>query len=88
MGLLGRGELVREMVFDLPCAYVLFTHGYEQARRAALGFLARHNILSIGRYGSWVYGGMEDAIKDGMDTGALIRAYGERAAARFRAGRV
>ena len=86
LGLLG-GGVVRAMTFDIPYAYVLFTPGSGPARRAALGFLARQNILSIGRYGGWVYGGMEDALREGMDTGTLIRSYGSRASARFRAGR-
>jgi len=84
MGLVGhRRDIIKSLVADMPVSYVLFDHKYSPARRAALAFLSRHNILSIGRYGSWVYGGMEDAIREGLDTGSLIRAYGERAGARF-----
>jgi protoporphyrinogen oxidase len=88
MGLVARrGDIIRSMAADLPVSYVLFDHNYSAARSESLALLARHNILSIGRYGSWVYGGMEDAIREGIDTGRLVRAYGERAGSRFRAGR-
>jgi protoporphyrinogen oxidase len=85
LGVLGRGcRIVREIAVDIPCGYVVFDRAYPEARRTALRWLAARNILSIGRYGSWVYGGMEDAVREGLDTGRLIAAYGERAGARFR----
>ncbi|MEK7477306.1 MAG: FAD-dependent oxidoreductase [Candidatus Coatesbacteria bacterium] len=85
LGVLGRGcRIVREIAVDIPCGYVVFDRAYPQARGAALRWLAARNILSIGRYGSWVYGGMEDAMREGLDTGRLVAAYGERAGARFR----
>ena len=88
MGLVARrSDIIRSLVADLPVSYVLFDHNYSAARSESLALLSRHNILSIGRYGSWVYGGMEDAIREGLDTGRLVRAYGGRAGARFRAGK-
>jgi len=84
LGVLGPGcRIVRELAVDIPAAYVVFDRAYPLARRTALRWLADRNILSIGRYGNWVYGGMEDAIRQGLDTGRLIAAYGERAGRRF-----
>jgi protoporphyrinogen oxidase len=75
-----RDDIVHELAIDFPVGYVVFDRAYPAARSAALRFLARNGILSIGRYGGWVYGGMEDALIEGRDTGRLIAAYGERAA--------
>jgi protoporphyrinogen oxidase len=79
-------EIVDELVVDFPHAYVVFDRAYPEARQAALRFLAKRRILSIGRYGGWVYGGMEDALVEGRDTGRLIAGYGARSASKFAAG--
>lgn len=87
MGVIGRdSRVVDELAVDFPTAYVVMDRKYPGARAAALRWLAARGILSIGRYGGWVYGGMEDALVEGRDTGRLIRAYGGRAAAKFAAG--
>ena len=84
MGLIGnRRDIIKSIVADMPVSYVLFDKDYSRSRQAGLQLLARNNILSIGRYGSWVYGGMEDAIREGMDTGRLISAYGEKSGVKF-----
>jgi len=84
LGLLGsRRDVVRTFIADFPVGYVLFDRRWAAARAAAFGFLARHGIVSLGRYGSWVYGGMEDALREGRDTGLAIAALGTRAPARL-----
>jgi hypothetical protein len=40
-----------------------------------LGWLARRGIHSIGRYGRWEYGSMEDAIHQGMETAAALASH-------------
>jgi len=79
-------DVVDELAVDFPTAYVVMDRAYPAARAAALRWLAERGILSIGRYGGWVYGGMEDALVEGRDTGRLLAAYGARGAAKFAAG--
>lgn len=76
-------EIVDVYVADFPCAYVVFDRRYDMARNAALRFLARNRILSIGRFGGWVYGGMEDALKEGKTVAEKIRAWGPRVGSNF-----
>lgn len=84
LGVVGRsGDIEHELAVDFPVAYVVMDRRYPAARQAALRWLAERNILSIGRFGGWVYGGMEDALIEGRNTGELIAAYGARAGARF-----
>ena len=66
VGILRKGDKIGvEVVFDIPCAYVL----YDQERRRSVAeiqrFLREHQILSAGRYGAWEYSSMEDAIVGG-----------------------
>jgi len=82
----GERDVIDELVVDFPHAYVVFDRAHDRARKAALRFLADHRILSIGRYGGWVYGGMVDALVEGRDTGRLIAAYGHRAPQHFLRG--
>lgn len=70
---------------DLPVAYVLVDKEYSAARRHVLRFLARNSMLSIGRYGGWNYGCMEDAIREGRRAGDLISAYGPRSGLKYHA---
>jgi len=88
LGLLGPvRDLEGVLAVDMPYAYVLFDRNHRATKRAALGFLARHGIMGIGRYGNWNYGGMEDAIREGREAARLVNAYGSRAGERFPAGR-
>jgi len=63
--------LVRDVVRISP-AYVVF----DRARRAAIGPLLKrlrgYGIHAIGRYGSWTYSYMEEAIRDGMRVARLL----------------
>ncbi len=76
-------EIVDVYVADFPCAYVVFDHHYPQARGTAMRFLASNRILSIGRFGGWAYGGMEDALKEGKSVAEQILAYGSRVGSHF-----
>lgn len=84
LGVVGRAaDIEHELAVDFPTAYVVMDRKYPGARKTALRWLAARNILSIGRFGGWVYGGMEDALIEGRDTGELVAAYGSRAGSRF-----
>jgi len=50
---------------QIPFAYVIFDHYYESCRQQIFEFLARHGVITAGRWGGWNYGGMEDALLEG-----------------------
>ncbi len=68
-------DLLFAFAREIHGAYVLYDREYPAAKKAILDFLAAAGIESCGRYGSWEYGGMEDAILGG-------RAAAERVLAR------
>ncbi len=74
MGALDEQTPVRvEDLRVLPGAYVLFDHHHGEAVARARGALWRAGrVRSIGRYGRWTYGGMEDALLDGIDCAERI----------------
>lgn len=57
---------------SIPHAYVIFDEHYESARQTVLDWLASHNILTHGRWGGWNYGGMEDALLEGLASAKTI----------------
>lgn len=59
-------------VFNLPYAYVIYDEDYNSNRRRILSFLERERIFSVGRYGSWEYSTMEDAILAGKNVAEQI----------------
>ena len=68
-----RGKILSEkdeiLMMDLctiPHAYVVFDSHYEECRTEVLGALARFSVNSCGRWGGWNYGGMEDAMLEGI----------------------
>jgi protoporphyrinogen oxidase len=65
-GILRKNDaILAELPVDIPCAYVLFDHEYRRALDLVLTFARENGIRTIGRYGSWEYSGMEDAILQG-----------------------
>lgn len=46
--------------------YVIFDKHCARSRASILDWYASRGVLSIGRYGSWTYNSMEDAILDGI----------------------
>jgi len=53
-------------------AYVVFDHHYERARRTLLHFFHKFDIFPRGRFGSWEYGGMEDAMRQGREVAKML----------------
>ena len=58
-------NLCAEDYNDIKYGYPIYDKNYRQSRETALGYLAKHDIIGCGRYGSWKYMSMEDAILDG-----------------------
>ena len=72
-GLLLRGE--EPAVVDLvhvPYAYVLYDRHRARVLPGLLGELESRGVCSIGRYGAWEYGTMEDALWQGMEAAHRI----------------
>lgn len=53
-------------------AYVHFDHAYPKVRQEILGWLRAQGVQSIGRYGAWDYGSMEDSLKAGQAAARAI----------------
>lgn len=60
-------DLEVEELKELDFGYVIFDKNYNVAREFLLNFLSKNNIHSVGRYGSWIYSSMEDAILSGLN---------------------
>ena len=59
---------------EIDYAYVVFDDHYYAATSAIFAFLESHGIFSRGRYGSWTYNSMEDALLAGREVAASIDA--------------
>jgi len=57
---------------DIKYGYPIYDAYYNQARQEILKYLTRKNIIPCGRYGSWRYFSMEDAILDGKRAADFI----------------
>jgi len=62
-----RDEVIVKKSYRVNYAYVIMDHNYSKVRTEILSFLERHNIFSIGRYGSWEYSAMENAVASGRN---------------------
>ncbi len=58
-------QILAELSLDIPFAYVLFDHEYRKSVELIRAYARERGIITIGRYGSWEYSGMEDAILQG-----------------------
>jgi protoporphyrinogen oxidase len=73
LGILRRGDRIGvEVTFEIPCAYVLYNHDRRRSVAEIHGYLQSQNIYSVGRYGSWEYSSMEDAIVSGKEAAELV----------------
>ncbi len=72
-GLLGRGEEPAVVDFvHVPYAYVLYDRDRAKLLPGILRELESRGVHSIGRYGAWEYGTMEDALWQGAETARRI----------------
>jgi protoporphyrinogen oxidase len=60
-------RIVAEQTVVVDPAYVVFDRHRRRVLPEILSWLEERGIRSIGRYGSWEYGSMEDAIHQGME---------------------
>jgi protoporphyrinogen oxidase len=58
-------SVTAEHCLDIPCAYVLYDQNYRRNVDYLQTYVRQNDIRTIGRYGSWEYSGMEDAIWQG-----------------------
>jgi len=57
--------VIAQLCLDIPCAYVLYDQRHGENVGLIRNYLERCGVRMIGRYGSWEYSGMEDAIRQG-----------------------
>lgn len=73
---LGLLRLKEDLLFAetriIPQAYVIHDFDYGPARKTVLDYLATRDILTAGRYGSWEYSSMEDALLGGRDSARKV----------------
>jgi protoporphyrinogen oxidase len=75
-------RILAEQVVVVDPAYVVFDAHRRQVLPEIMSWLAGQGIHSIGRYGRWEYGSMEDALHQGRETAAaLAETQPEQAAA-------
>jgi len=58
-------EVCLQDINDIEYGYPIYDLLYKHSRDNAVGFLGENGVISCGRYGSWRYMSMEDAIQDG-----------------------
>jgi len=63
--------LFAEMRFHRP-AYVIYDRDYEPAMQTIRPFLAAARLIPAGRYGTWAYSSMEDAMLEGIAAAAQV----------------
>jgi protoporphyrinogen oxidase len=63
--LTSQDRLMSQLCLDIPCAYVLYDQRHRENVGLIRSYLERCGVRIIGRYGSWEYSGMEDAIRQG-----------------------
>ena len=82
MGLLRVDDeiLVAEAV-ETPRAYVIYDFARDASLELIQDYLRAHRIYSIGRYGSWEYSTMEDAVLAGKETAELLSGQSAASAA-------
>ncbi len=67
-----RKDIILTHEFRLPIAYVTYDKNRRGSVATLLKFLQSKDIFSIGRYGRWEYGSMEDAISQGLSVAATL----------------
>lgn len=58
---------------DIKYGYPIYDQYYSRATTVIKEFLLRNNIIACGRYGSWEYMSMEDAVLDGKRAAGEIK---------------
>jgi protoporphyrinogen oxidase len=66
-------EILVSDVVRIDCAYVIHDRNRVRALESILPYLQQKNIYSTGRYGSWEYSSMENAILSGKQIADTLR---------------
>jgi protoporphyrinogen oxidase len=69
-----KARLAVETSLRIDCGYVLFDPQRHSAVETLQRYFRKHGIHSIGRYGSWEYSSMEDAMNQGKVTAEALNA--------------
>ncbi len=76
IGVIGKKQdIVLEHVNVLHGAYAIYDRNRTRSVRAIQKFFLGHDVYSIGRWGTWSYGSMEDAILQGLEIADLIKGH-------------
>ena len=70
--LLKKDNVCAKDVNDIEYGYPIYDRHYKTARKKVLEFLNKKGVIPSGRYGSWTYMSMEDAILDGKRAAEAI----------------
>lgn len=74
MGLLTEEhEVVLERVVDIPVGYVVFDRRRREILPKLMRFFLDHDVIPMGRYGSWDYLAMEDSLAHGRAVAQRLR---------------
>jgi len=65
-------KIISQEINDIEYGYPIYDANYKQAREVILKYLTLKNIIPCGRYGSWRYFSMEDAILDGKQAADIL----------------
>ena len=60
-----KNRVLVQDINDIKYGYPIYDQYYSQATKEIRQFLSSHNVITCGRYGSWQYMSMEDAMLDG-----------------------
>ena len=71
--LLPEDKILAKDINDMKYAYVIYDRNYSKATNKIADFLKFHQILPLGRFGSWKYMSMEDVILDGKKAAWMLR---------------
>jgi len=61
----GKNKVLTLDTNDIKYGYPIYDRNYQKATSTIKNFLSLHGIIACGRYGSWQYMSMEDAILEG-----------------------
>lgn len=67
-------KIVTRQPVLLKYAYVIFDHERKRAVERILRYLNSKDVYSFGRYGSWIYSSMEDAVLQGKEFAEKLKA--------------
>jgi UDP-galactopyranose mutase len=69
----GSDRVIADDAVDIPYAYVIYDTFRKKNLPSIIKYLKSNGVWSIGRYGSWKYMSMEDAILEGKAAAEVIR---------------